>query len=189
LADPHSFIARRVSTNAPMRIGAFFFSGRLAGEGFGSTDFSLWGSISHLLTIRASQDHTKPHRLKSVLLEPSSRLARSKMICVEFSRVEILRIMLCSSCATIAAAEEKIWCVMASGPIRDELSSQSSFCILADAQGKRISAARFAPYPHFHSDGYYYGLYTSFKTGYSNSSQSQFCLRLPAEEIQRWNSV
>ena len=85
--------------------------------------------------------------------------------------VEILRIMLCSSCATIAEAEE-IYCgVVASRPIRDDLSSQSSICIFAHAQGKRISASRCARFPHFHSDGYYYGLYPYYKTGYSSPSQ------------------
>jgi len=88
-----------------------------------------------------------------------------------FCRVEILRMMLCSSCATLAEAEEKIGRVMASEPIRDEISSQSSIYFLADAQGKRIPASRCAPFPHFHSDGYYYGLYTSYKTGYSTPSQ------------------
>jgi hypothetical protein len=37
--------------------------------------------------------------------------------------------------------------------------------MLADAQAKRIPARLYARYPHFHSDGYYYGLYTSVKTG------------------------
>jgi len=87
-----------------------------------------------------------------------------------FYRVEILRIMLCSSCATLAAPEEKFGRVMVSGPIRDEFSSQSSICIFVDAQGKRIPASRCARFPHFHSDGYYYGLYTSYKTGYSSPS-------------------
>jgi hypothetical protein len=63
------------------------------------------------------------------------------------------------------------WREMAFEPIRGELSDQSSNYILADAQGKRIPAARCAPFPHFHSDGYYYGLYTSYKTGYSSPSQ------------------
>jgi hypothetical protein len=73
--------------------------------------------------------------------------------------------MLCSSCATLAEAEDKFWRVMASTPIREELSSQSSIQIYVRAQGKRIPASRYAPFPHFHSDGYYYGLYTYFKTG------------------------
>jgi hypothetical protein len=90
---------------------------------------------------------------------------------LDFAHVEILRIMLCPSCAMLAVPEEKIWRVMASGPIRDELSDQSSKYILADAQGKRIPASRCVRYPHFHSDGYYYGLYTSYKTGYSSPSQ------------------
>ena len=101
----------------------------------------------------------EPHRLKSALLKPLS------------AHVEILRIMLCSSCATLEEAEEKFWRIMASGPIRGELSDQSSKYILADAQGKRIPASRCVRYPHFHSDGYYYGLYTSYKTGYSSPSQ------------------
>ncbi len=88
-----------------------------------------------------------------------------------FCRVEILRTMLCSSCATLAWAEEKFGPVMASGPIRGELSSQSSIYILVDAQGKRIPASRCARFPHFHSDGYYYGLYPYYKTGYSSPSQ------------------
>jgi hypothetical protein len=54
---------------------------------------------------------------------------------------------------------------MAFRPIRGDLSSQSSKGILAHAQGKLIPAARCAAFPHFHSDGYYYGLYTSYKTG------------------------
>ena len=80
-------------------------------------------------------------------------------------RVEILRIMLWSSCATIAEAEEYFWRAAACGPICGGLSSQSSFHVFVYAQGKRISASRRAPFPHFHSDGYYYGLYTYFKTG------------------------
>jgi hypothetical protein len=78
--------------------------------------------------------------------------------------------MLCSSCATLAEAEEKFWCGVTFRPIRDELSYQSSNYILADAQGKRLSAARYAGFPHFHSDGYYYGLYPYYKTGYSSLS-------------------
>jgi hypothetical protein len=54
---------------------------------------------------------------------------------------------------------------VASGPIRCELSDQSSKYILADAQAKHISGSRRVAFPHFHSDGYYYGLYTYFKTG------------------------
>jgi hypothetical protein len=97
--------------------------------------------------------------------------------------------MLCSSCATIAEAEDKFERAKTFGPVRGGLSSESSFQMLVRAQGKRISAARFAPFPHFHSDGYYDGLYPYYKTGYSSSSQPQWCSRLPAEEIQRWNSV
>jgi hypothetical protein len=78
---------------------------------------------------------------------------------------------------------------MPSWPIRGALSSQSSIPNLGNAQAKRIPASRYAAFPHFHSDGYYYGLYTSFKTGYSSPSQQQSRLSLPAEEIQRWNSV
>jgi hypothetical protein len=63
------------------------------------------------------------------------------------------------------------WREMAFEPIRGGLSDQSSNNFLADAQGKRIPASRCAPFPHFHSDGYYYGLYTSYKTGYSSPSQ------------------
>jgi hypothetical protein len=63
------------------------------------------------------------------------------------------------------------WRFMASNPIRDELSSQSSIFIFVDAQGKCIPASRCARFPHFHSDGYYYGLYTYYKTGYSSPSQ------------------
>jgi hypothetical protein len=47
----------------------------------------------------------------------------------------------------------------------DGFSARSSFRVLQIAQAKRISASRFAPFPHFHSDGYYYGLPTSYKTG------------------------
>jgi hypothetical protein len=73
--------------------------------------------------------------------------------------------MLCSSCATIAAAEENFRCAGATEPIRDDLSSQSSFQLLVYAQAERIPGSRCAAFPHFHSDGYYYGLYTYFKTG------------------------
>src|SRR5712664_1033837 len=87
------------------------------------------------------------------------------------SLVEILRIMLCSSCAMIARVEEKFGRVMISGPVHGDLSSRSSFGIFEDAQAKRISATRCGCFPHFHSDGYYSGLYTSYKTGYSSPSQ------------------
>src|SRR6266851_2884849 len=88
-----------------------------------------------------------------------------------FCRVEILRIKLCSSCATIAEVEETFQRIMASGTIRGNLSSQSSSYIYVHAQGKHIPGSRCGPFPHFHSDGYYYGLYTSYKTGYSSPSQ------------------
>jgi hypothetical protein len=84
--------------------------------------------------------------------------------------VEILRIMLCSSCATIAATEENFWLITVFGPTRDKLSELSSNFIFIHAQGKRLSAARYAGFPHFHSDGYYYGLYPYYKTGYSSPS-------------------
>jgi hypothetical protein len=60
---------------------------------------------------------------------------------------------------------------MASGPMRGELSELSSNFIFNNAQGKRIPAARCVGFPHFHSDGYYYGLYPYYKTGYSSPSQ------------------
>ena len=90
---------------------------------------------------------------------------------LHFCHVQILRIRLCSSCATIAEAEDKIGRIMASGTICGRLSSQSSNFILALAQGKRIPAALCVAFPHFHSDGYYDGLYPYYKTGYSSSSQ------------------
>jgi hypothetical protein len=62
---------------------------------------------------------------------------------------------------------------MACGTFCGELSTQSSIRIFVDAQAKRIPASRYAAFPHFHSDGYYYGLYTSYKTGYSSPSQQQ----------------
>jgi hypothetical protein len=67
-------------------------------------------------------------------------------------------------------AEENYWGVVALGTIWGGLSEQSSKCIFGDAQGKHISAARFMRFPHFHSDGYYYGLYPYYKTGYSSLS-------------------
>jgi hypothetical protein len=69
-------------------------------------------------------------------------------------------------------AEENYCGVMARGTICADLSEQSSKYIFGDAQGKRIPAARCAAFPHFHSDGYYYGLYPCYKTGYSSPSQS-----------------
>jgi len=45
------------------------------------------------------------------------------------------------------------------------LSELFSFPVVENAQAKRIPAARYAPFPHFHSDYYYYGLYPYFKTG------------------------
>jgi hypothetical protein len=103
--------------------------------------------------------------------------------------VEILRIMLCASCATLAEAEEEFRRAVASQPICGELSSQSSKYIFVDAQAKRIPGLRCAPFPHFHSDGYYCGLYPSYKTGYSNLRSSRDIRARIAEEIQRWNSV
>jgi hypothetical protein len=78
---------------------------------------------------------------------------------------------LCSTCATIDAAEEKFARIRASAVIRGVFSARSSIRIARDAQAKRIPAARCAAFPHFHSDGYYYGLYPSYKTGYSSPSQ------------------
>jgi len=36
---------------------------------------------------------------------------------------------------------------------------------LKRARRERIPALRRAAFPHFHSDGYYYGLYPPYKTG------------------------
>jgi hypothetical protein len=44
-------------------------------------------------------------------------------------------------------------------------------------------------YAHFHSVGYYYGLYPLFKTGYSNRLDKIVAWRASAEEIWRWNSA
>jgi hypothetical protein len=79
--------------------------------------------------------------------------------------VQILRKKLCGFCALLVALEENFLCAMGSRPICAELSSQFTKRIHTDAQSKRIPAARPAAFPHFHSDGYYYGLYTYFKTG------------------------
>jgi hypothetical protein len=79
--------------------------------------------------------------------------------------VQNLRIKLCSTCATLAASEDNLRRILAFDSKYDELSERSSFPNLENAQAKRIPAAGCAPFPHFHSDGYYYGLYPCFKTG------------------------
>ena len=53
--------------------------------------------------------------------------------------------------------------VFRAGP--NELSSKSSIRRSHDAQVKHRQACIKLRFPHFHSDGYYYGLYTSVKTG------------------------
>jgi hypothetical protein len=49
--------------------------------------------------------------------------------------------------------------------ISGDLSDLSSNFVFLNSQAKRIPAARRPPFPHFHSDDYYYGLYPYFKTG------------------------
>jgi len=65
----------------------------------------------------------------------------------------------------MAAPEENSERTMAPAAFRDDLSSQSSIPILENAQPKFIPAAPCWSFPHFHSDGYYYGLPRSYKTG------------------------
>jgi hypothetical protein len=77
----------------------------------------------------------------------------------------MLRKILCSSCATMAVPEENFYRIVASATFRDDLSSQSSIPILENAQLIFTPAARGWSFPHFHSDDYYYGLPTSYKTG------------------------
>jgi hypothetical protein len=79
--------------------------------------------------------------------------------------VQMLRKILCSSCATMAMPEENFYRFVVSSAFRDDLSSQSSIPVLKNAQVLLSPAARCWPFPHFHSDGYYYGLPTSYKTG------------------------
>jgi hypothetical protein len=64
--------------------------------------------------------------------------------------VEILSKMLCLTCAVRAMAEEIFSAILAADQC--------------------IPACRFVAFPHFHSDGYYYGLYPYYKTGYSSLS-------------------
>jgi hypothetical protein len=50
-------------------------------------------------------------------------------------------------------------------------SAYSSTGTNVHAQRNRFTITIRNPFPHFHSDGYYYYLYTSLKTGYSSPSQ------------------
>jgi hypothetical protein len=47
----------------------------------------------------------------------------------------------------------------------------------------------FWRFPPFHRHGYYYGLYTFIKTGYSSRLKKLLAKRTPAEEILQWNLV
>jgi len=78
---------------------------------------------------------------------------------------------LCELCATLAKPEEMFYANRGLRANCGELSSQFTNSIRADAQAKRIPALRCAAFPHFHSADYYYGLYPSYKTGYSSPSQ------------------
>jgi hypothetical protein len=82
-----------------------------------------------------------------------------------FYRVEILRITLCSTCATLDGAEENFSRIGGYRAMSACLSDLSSIFVNTNAQAKRISALRFVRFPHFHSNDYYYGLYPYFKTG------------------------
>jgi hypothetical protein len=101
--------------------------------------------------------------------------------------LEILCKTLCGFCAIPRAPVDVFHQQPAAVAHRALLSSLSSNRPVADAQQKHISACTNPRYPHFHSDGYYYYLYTSIKTGYSNPSQKQFSSCLSAEEISQWN--
>jgi len=65
----------------------------------------------------------------------------------------------------MAVPEENFGRLEAGAELRADLSFQSSIPISENAQAKCIPAAQCSPFPHFHSDGYYYGLYPSYKTG------------------------
>ena len=68
-------------------------------------------------------------------------------------------------------------------------SAQSFAPLFVYAQLNCCPISASGRFPHFHSDGYYYYLYTCIKTGYSSLSQKQSSNCLPAEEILQWNSV
>ena len=88
-----------------------------------------------------------------------------------FNLVEILSKILCGFCAITERAVEDTCGDRAVCWFRRRLSTESSNRRSAHAQGKSISAWVNVRFPHFHSDGYYYDLYTYIKTGYSSLSQ------------------
>jgi hypothetical protein len=65
----------------------------------------------------------------------------------------------------MAVPEENLDRILAAAAFRDHLSSQSSIPILKNAQVILSPTEGCSPFPHFHSDDYYYGLSTSYKTG------------------------
>jgi hypothetical protein len=88
-----------------------------------------------------------------------------KILIHHFYGVEILRITLCRTCATMNGAEENSSRIGGYRAMSACLSDLSSFFVITIAQAKRIPALRFSRFPHFHSNDYYYGLYPYFKTG------------------------
>jgi hypothetical protein len=91
--------------------------------------------------------------------------------CPAQTAVKILRKKLCGFCAIPGRAVDDIPGAMPVYAFECRLSSQSSTGRLAHAQGKRIPVRVDVPFPHFHSDYYYYDLYTYIKKGYSSHSQ------------------
>jgi hypothetical protein len=63
------------------------------------------------------------------------------------------------------------FCKLVFQPFCAWLSSQSSAGTFPYAQRNYFRVIARLGFPHFHSDGYYYYLYTYTKKGYSSSSQ------------------
>jgi hypothetical protein len=103
--------------------------------------------------------------------------------------VQILRKTGRISCATLQCPEEISLVVRCSALVGGAFSAKFSFASAGRAQRNSYRDTVSEGFPHFHSDGYYYYLYTCIKTGYSSLSQKQSSNCLPAEEIQQWNSV
>ena len=103
--------------------------------------------------------------------------------------VQILRKIVCWFCAIPQTSVDIFSRALAIRSFTCSFSEQSSVEPSECAQHNLSAFIAHARFPHFHSDGYYYYLYTCTKTGYSSLSQKQCSLCLPAEEIQQWNSV
>lgn len=76
-----------------------------------------------------------------------------------------MRVKLCSSCEIRGIPVDDSSRKVAGNAMGGSFSAKSSIRRPSSAQRKHFTIIVRGAFPHFHSDGYYYDLYTYIKTG------------------------